>query len=74
MCSYDPEHSYSQLTGTDETAAGDTSTAQSDEKQMMMVVPPMGSHGREGLAPSEPGGSASGWVSARPAMCAAGLA
>ena len=30
------------------------------EKHMLMVVPTMGSHGREGLAPSEPGGSASG--------------
>ena len=42
------------------------------KKQLAMVVAPMGSHGREGLAPSGPGGSASGWVSARPAMRAVG--
>ena len=44
----------------------------SAKKQLAMVVAPMGSHGREGLAPSGPGGSASGWVSARPAMRAVG--
>ena len=42
------------------------------EKHTLMVVPTMGSHGREGLAPSEPDGNASGWVSARPAMCVVG--
>ena len=52
--------------------AGDT--VDSAKKQLRMVLAPMGSHGREGLAPSGPGGSSSGWVSSRPAMCAAGLA
>ena len=44
------------------------------EQQLRMVVAPMGSHGRGGLARSEPGGSSSGWVSSRAAMRAAGLA
>ena len=55
-------------TVTDE--GGDT--VDSTKKQLRMVLAPMGSHGQEGLAPSGPGGSTSGWVSARPAMCVVG--
>ena len=55
-------------TVTDEAGVSVDST----EKQLRMVVSPMGSHGREGLAPSGPGGSSSGWVSTRAAMCVVG--
>ena len=44
----------------------------SSKKQRTMVVAPMGSHGREGLAPSEPGGSSSGWAGTCAARRAAG--